>query len=81
MFDKVLKFVGSVQVHRAAAAVVIALVGIQAFVQVHGVDFGLDQNTIQVVLSVVAGATVVAREFVSPVILPFVVGLFKTTGA
>lgn len=75
----IVDFFGRPEVHRAAAATVVALVAIQGFISVHGVDFGLDQNSIQTIVGVIGGATVVARELVNPVILPFIKALL--TGA
>jgi hypothetical protein len=77
--DKVVAFVSSPVVHRVAAALAVAFVGVQGFVAVHGVDFGLDANTVQTVSAVLGGLVVVAHEFVSPVIVPFITALFKPT--
>lgn len=75
---KAVAFFASTPVHRAAAAVAVGIVGVQGFIGVHGVDFGLDTSTVQTVIAVLSGAAVVDRELVSPSIVPAIKALFTT---
>lgn len=76
--SRVVAFVGSVEVHRVATAVAAVAVGLVGIVKTQGTDLGLDDATIQTLVGAFGVVIVAAREVASPVILPFILAIFKS---